>query len=103
MVDRAQALLSYLNGLDRGQIITARVVQVMADEVRIALGPGTLWARTRGGRPGLGMQRMEVLQPGARPAFRMVRRQGGSVVDLCVDASHEKAARMRGLRIDQQA
>lgn len=101
MTRRTPALRRYLQGLDRGEVITVRVVQVTGEDVRVAAGPGAFWARTRGGRPGLGPHRLEVVRPGPRPVFRMLGRREEGALDLLVDASHEKAADRRGRRIDE--
>lgn len=101
---RAARLADYLAGLDRGEIVAGRILQVLGnDEVRVAFGPGVLTARAVGGRPSVGECRLEVLAPGPRPTLRIAapgRRPG---VEVVVDASREKRAVRAGNRLDRRA
>jgi len=100
---RAERLATYLAGLDRGEVVIGRILQVLGEsEVRVALGPGILVARPVGGRPPIGECRLEVLAPGPRPILRVVSpgRRGG--VEMLVDASCEKRAVGAGDRLDRR-
>jgi hypothetical protein len=106
LVGSADRLRRFLSGLDRGEIISGRVVQVWASDasvVRVALGPGAFWARAVGGCPGLGPQRFEVIAPGGRPVLRLVPSEGEEQVDLLVDASREKRPHGMGGSVDCRA
>jgi len=101
---RERRLAEYLAGLDRGEIVVGRIVQVRsANEVRVALGPGVLTARAVGGRPAVGDCRLEVLTPGARPVLRLAVPGPAGAVEMVVDASCEKRAARARSRLDRRA
>jgi hypothetical protein len=101
---RADRLADYLAELDRGEIVTARILQVVGDsEVRVALGPGILTARPVGGRPAIGECRLEVVVPGSQPILRLVEPGCRAGVEMLVDASCEKRAVVAGDRLDRRA
>jgi len=93
---------AYLNGLDRGQVMRARIVQVKGEDVHVVLGPGSFWARARGGGPQSGWHRIEIVSPGERPVLKLKGDDGSREMSFVVDASHEKACRVRGARVDRQ-
>ncbi len=101
---RTRRLTAYLASLDRGEVVTGRILQVLrGDEVRVALGPGILTARPVGGRPAVGECRLEVLTPGPRPVLRVVAPGQRGGVEVLVDASCEKRALRDGDRLDRRA
>lgn len=98
-----ERMRSYLNGLDRGQVMRARIVQVSGEDVHVVLGPGSFWARARGGCPLIGWHRIEIVSPGEHPVLKLTGDEGSSQMSFVVDASHEKAYRARGARVDRRA
>ncbi|MCK4304950.1 MAG: hypothetical protein KAY24_12000 [Candidatus Eisenbacteria sp.] len=100
----ADRLDRFLAGLDRGEIVSGRVLQAAESEaVRITIGAGAFWARAMGGTPDVGPQRFEVVVPGQRPILRVMRSSARDEINLLVDPSFEKACPQMGLRLDRKA
>lgn len=102
--DRRGRVTRYLMGLDRGECVSARVMRFAPpDGVVVEMGPGAVWARAIGGRPGLGACRFEVVAPGRTPTLRLLDEPTPRRLDLVVDPSREKAQTRRGRRLDHRA
>jgi hypothetical protein len=95
---------TYLGALDRGEIVSGRILQVVGDEwVHLALGPRHFWARAAKGRPPIGVGELEVLVPGAAPVLRLRQTETSRGIDLLVDPGWEKAWAETGMRVDSKA
>ena len=99
----ARQMRAFLDGLDRGQVLRARVVQVKGRDVHVVLGPGSFWARAHGGHPQIGWHRLEVVRPGERPILKLIDEKSADPMSIVIDPSHEKAYRSRGVCVDRQA
>jgi hypothetical protein len=101
---RGERLNRFLTALDRGEIVTGRIVQQPEPGiVRVALGGGTFWARAVGGEAPVRRCRFEVVVPGRRPVLRLISGQEMHRLDLWVDPSAEKARPTAGMGFDGRA
>ena len=101
---RNRHTVTYLGGLDRGEIVDGRILQIWEpDTIRVAMGPGILIARATGGKPILGTFRFEVSVPGERPVLRMTNAVPAGEMDFVADPSLEKTASRMVRQVDYRA
>jgi hypothetical protein len=100
---RAKRQRGYFSSLDRGEVISGRVIQVLEpDGVRVVIGTAVIWAKTTGGNPGLGICQLEVVVPGEQPVLKLVVPKQNQRLDLVVDPSSEKKQKGTGGRFDRK-